>query len=129
MKTAMIDANKLKLNRVPYHSELTPEEQTLCRITWDLIKDSGMCPSFEQWEYGFLLDMHPICELRIWLYIGNRYRESVRAMEDAGRSPAERVRNEMVSILCSLSMFPLDHPMRKEHDRKYRAVVAGNGPQ
>lgn len=50
------------------HEALSPELEAVCR---DVYRRAGhhTCPSYEQWEVGFLRDMNPDRELAVWQHI------------------------------------------------------------
>jgi hypothetical protein len=118
-----VKVSDLKLNRVPFHSQLTPEQESLCRLTWEMIRDSEFKPSYEQWEYGFTLDLHPDNELKAWVQIGNTYRECMTTMEKNGTEPSLSDRKDIISLLCGLS---ISQGLPEQHDslkRKISAIV------
>jgi len=67
------------------HEGLTPEQEAMAREAWKLIKDAEVFDAFEEFESGFLRDMHPERELAVWLRIAKRYREHIDAHPDADK--------------------------------------------
>ena len=80
------------------HSEgLTPLLEGLAR---DLFATVGrfVCPTFEQWELGFMRDMHPWRELLIWETIARTYKLYL------AEHPEAEDDNELAGTIVSLSL-------------------------
>ena len=105
-----VNVNDLKQGPLRHKEGLTPLLEGLAR---DLFATVGrfVYPTFEQWELGFMRDMHPWRELLIWETVARTYKLYL------GEHPEAVDDNELAGTIVSLSLGVVpENPTEKEKD-------------
>ena len=86
VKGRMEKVNPLDLKPNAFQREkLTSAQEAVARQVWECIKDAGLFHAFEEFEAGFLRDMHPDRELGVWLWVAQQYNVYVTKHPKADR--------------------------------------------
>ncbi len=113
-KVEMVDPTKLKPGPIR-HESLDEADQAIARFTFAVL-GHFQCPTFEQWELGFLRDMHPRRELVIWLRFSIAF---LRYMQTHSQANVWKVRRDIAHLLVA---NPPQTPRQREITRLSRNI-------
>ena len=114
-KVKMVDPANLKPGPIR-HEALDPADQAIARFTFERL-GHFQCPTFEQWELGFLRDAHPDRELMLWLRASIAF---ARYLETHTQANVKKVHRDIVSLLVA---NPPETPRQYELERLSRNVT------
>ncbi len=97
------------------HESLDEADQAIARFTFAVL-GHFQCPTFEQWELGFLRDMHPRRELAIWLRFSIAF---LRYMQTHSQANVRKVRRDIAHLLVA---NPPQTPRQREIVRLSRNI-------
>lgn len=89
------------------HESLDKEGRAIARYTYKRL-GHFLYPSFEQWEHGFLRDMHPENELILWLRASVAFK---RYLDKHPRANVKDVHHDIIYLLGANK--PVTHRQRE----------------
>lgn len=110
-RVEMVDPAKLKPGPIR-HESLGPLGQAIARFTFAAL-GRLQCPTFEQWELGFLRDAHPVRELMLWLRASIAFKTYLQA------HPQVNLRKVWRDVIHLLAVNPPETPRQRELHRLF----------